>query len=134
MNNCISFSITSNCPEVGCDVNNFCGNTGPYGGFQEGGDGLTDRSLTGMEIFDTALSIAPNPANDLIHVSCAVNPGKNNRLYIRNSMGALVKMIPVAASEQTVDIDTGNWPVGLYLVYIEQDGAIIRSQKVAIQR
>ena len=68
-------------------------------------------------LIDTHLSIYPNPAKDMVHVSLKKQELENAQLRIFDVHGLLV-IESACSSNQPSTIDTKNWKSGLYIVLV----------------
>jgi len=62
----------------------------------------------------------PNPAKNMFTLTCNGMVGKDADIEIYNSVGRLVKSLPITASK--IDVDTETLPAGLYICKVTVDG------------
>ena len=80
------------------------------------------------------LSAYPNPApaNSTINVSYSVD-NNDNRLVIRNVLGAKIIDMPLNPYESTIAIDATNLKAGMYFYAIENKNQIMAAKKLIIK-
>jgi hypothetical protein len=78
--------------------------------------------------------IFPNPAHDLLHLSLTKHKGKSIKIFIFNSLGAIVHTKTIdLVSDTPLSIDVQNWQEGSYFLKIEAKGirSVVRKFVVA---
>jgi hypothetical protein len=66
-------------------------------------------------------SLYPNPANGAVNLSYHSDYDANLGIY--NSIGQLVKSMPLASSRENVSINTADMPSGIYICKVQAAGA-----------
>jgi len=82
-----------------------------------------------------SLSAFPNPvkAGSNINVSFTLADKSNNKLVIRNILGAVVMSMPINSSETTVSVDTSPLVQGVYFYAIENKNQISIAKKLIVK-
>jgi hypothetical protein len=89
--------------------------------------GMADEKATAMETF----RVYPNPANDLVAVSCESN--KPYDVQLLNLMGQSLQSGRITNNICTLDVK--ELPSGVYVIRIAaQDGSQVLNRKLVIQR
>jgi hypothetical protein len=94
--------------------------------------------MVGMEEMNkgAVLSVYPNPASDLFNLMITLDKGQNTMLTVRDFLGRIVfneKQAYCPAGTLSLQIDTRDYPAGLYFVELKVDNKAI-SKKIAISR
>lgn len=87
--------------------------------------GITDNEFTKPDII-----VYPNPANKRVYLK--VKTEKNHMVYVVDITGRTVFESDLPTSGN-ISIDVSNWPRGLYLFNIFEDGRLHGSEKVIIK-
>ena len=82
-----------------------------------------------------SLSAYPNPApaNSKINVAYTLADKNDNRLVIRNILGAMVTSLPLNPSENSISIDASDLKSGVYFYAIENKNQISVVKKLIIK-
>jgi hypothetical protein len=84
--------------------------------------GLNESVLNGEE-----MSVFPNPAKDLIHVSYTQNVTKG-RIEILDMSGRVLRSIPAIGQNWTIDVSI--FPSGIYTIRLISDNTIVSRKKM----
>lgn len=98
------------------DPTNIVLSGGAFRAYEHRGFG-TDENVVGVSdnnIQQAELHIFPNPSDDLLHVYFSMEDGKAYTCNIYNMLGQLLESQSSAA--QNIEINTANWPAGVYFV------------------
>jgi hypothetical protein len=86
----------------------------PNGNYCPATVGINDQTLdVGFEVF-------PNPATTQIYVKFLVESPADATIQITNSLGQTVTSIALKSNTQLVQINTGQWSSGIYIVRLGQ--------------
>ncbi|MES2766175.1 MAG: SBBP repeat-containing protein [Bacteroidota bacterium] len=82
-----------------------------------------------------ALEILPNPSNGFVTVNYAVSAPGAIRISLTDVLGrqTLLKAETLDAGEHSAEINTADFPAGIYVLTLEAEGQVF-SQKVVIER
>jgi len=83
--------------------------------------------------FSTEPVIFPIPADETINIEFNNIPQQIVIVKIYNSMGELVSQSEISASDNTVTLNLGNLPNGLYIYSIEEGSGVLKTDKIIIQ-
>lgn len=75
---------------------------------------------------DNSVQIYPNPATDQIHINTSLPLDDTYTIKIYNAIGQIVYHAPAVTSK---NINIASYPSGIYLIYIEQSGAVSYSKR-----
>lgn len=75
---------------------------------------------------DNSIQIYPNPATDQIHINTSLPLDDTYTIKIYNAIGQIVYHAPAVTSK---NINIASYPSGIYLIYIEQSGAVTYSKR-----
>ncbi|MDR2971300.1 MAG: T9SS type A sorting domain-containing protein [Bacteroidales bacterium] len=75
----------------------------------------------------------PTPANSFINVSYTLADNYNNRLVIKNIVGATVMNLPLNPSQNNISIDATALKAGVYFYAIENDNTISIAKKLIVK-
>lgn len=96
--------------------------------FQIGGSGIDPLTLS------PAITVWPNPASSVIHVSFPENAGNGGTMALLNLQGQCVKTSAIAPGSKETVLNTDELPAGLYLIRVADDRGLRYSGKVYISR
>jgi len=82
------------------------------------------------ELKNKMIEIYPNPASDYFYINIDNNNINNYSLSIYNSSGVI--MVENSVSNQTSRISTINYPKGIYLLIVKNNGEIIKTEKLIV--
>jgi hypothetical protein len=74
--------------------------------------------LTFLENNDNSLTIAPNPANEVLKIYFSSIDSDKNNLEILDIHGRLIQTIPIVKEQKEIEISIQNWVNGIYLTKI----------------
>lgn len=97
-------------------------------------DNLSISSLTGISETQNQLAllqIFPNPADDYALITCKDMPGEHPVIRVNNLIGQNIYDGPVVTSS-TVEMNTLDWPQGIYLVNAFNGAVLIGSGKLVV--
>lgn len=100
-------------------------------------EGATPRSLREKEkkegIRIDFMNVFPNPANDQLRLSCKLpKEVESATIVIYNSQGQSITELDARQSNGIFELDTTDWPSGLYLADLEADGIKLGTTSIAI--
>lgn len=87
--------------------------------------GITDNEFTKPDII-----VYPNPANKMVYLK--TKTGKNHMVNVVNITGRIVFELDLPTSGNML-VDVSNWPRGMYLFNIFEDGRLYGSEKVIVR-
>lgn len=92
-----------------------------------------DYTTTGIDEAGNApgISISPNPANDIFHVSgFRISSEKKSSLLISTIVGSQVAEIALRQGQQSVEVNCSTWSPGMYIVQLMQNGSSVKKGKI----
>jgi len=92
--------------------------------------GYQTKNIGIDELLNETIHISPNPASDYFFINIDNNNIINNRLCIYNSSGKIVEEISIR--NQSNKISTINYPKGIYLLIVKNNGEIIKTEKLIV--
>jgi hypothetical protein len=98
------------------------------------GTGITSAALPEYQ-FKPPLTISPNPSNSSFIVRYSINKANPVTITLTDVLGrqTLLKEGTLDAGEHSAEINTANFPAGVYFLTLEAEGQMF-SQKVVIER
>jgi hypothetical protein len=77
------------------------------------------------------LTIYPNPANEVVHI---IMEGKGiYEIFFHNMQGQIIKSLTLNQQTPRAEIKVAELPTGVYLLKIQQNGALIATERLGIQ-
>jgi hypothetical protein len=91
--------------------------------------------LTVESGFEGELSIFPNPAQDqiMVHFSPELR-GKVSSLSLWSMNGKLLKTHSITGNEPNAEFNLTEFPAGMYLITLENNGSSMAHRRIAVQR
>lgn len=96
---------------------------------------VRDESTTAIEepLADESLRVYPNPANNSLNIDLSALNSLDGQLSVHNLMGQQVYGSSMDNNSQVLQLNTSEWPQGMYIVRLEVAGQAL-SRKVVISR
>ena len=92
-------------------------------------DGYKDYDEAWIRIVPGKIeSIVPNPASDMVTVTCVYNNVSNARIKITNVGGIIYDEFSLNDSHQSVNFDISHYQIGSYVVTLFCDGMVTDSK------
>lgn len=80
---------------------------------------------------ETHFLLSPNPANFETQVKFVTSAStKNKTLKVFSINGQLMQQIELDGSDQTVEVDLVDFPSGIYIVALEEDGQVLQRERL----
>jgi len=76
-------------------------------------------------------SLYPNPANDNVTVSYAINQGQAS-LEIKNLLGQIQRVTPIIAGSKSANLNLADLPRGIYFVTLKSNGNIVDTKRLVV--
>ncbi|MBW6490170.1 MAG: T9SS type A sorting domain-containing protein [Lentimicrobium sp.] len=84
----------------------------------------------------TGFEAYPNPANSQLFIEFTTEQNRNIKAQVINQLGKIIystELIAIVDINQKLEINTSNWPVGIYLIMLD-DGSAVSSKKISVIR
>ncbi|MCC6725728.1 MAG: T9SS type A sorting domain-containing protein, partial [Saprospiraceae bacterium] len=82
----------------------------------------------------TGFGISPNPTSDNLHVELPNYECENRNLLLFNNLGQSMLQLKMPYNEVHTDLDLSQFPMGLYLIAIMENGKLAYKQQVVVSR
>lgn len=82
----------------------------------------TSLSASSFEVVN-AVTVYPNPANDVLNINMAGEFGTSTNFTVYNSLGQVIKRMNVK-SQNDLRVNTSAYSVGVYFIKIEKEGSV----------
>ena len=93
----------------------------------------TEKSITANDQ-RYELSVQPNPANDQIQINYSFESEEARQLILYNAIGKKVTIIDLYASKGNLSIILENYPTGVYFLALKENGILVLTEKIIVQR
>lgn len=94
-------------------------------------------TAAGIEKYSSNLKVSnayPNPAQNTITLSYNLDNSSNAVMKVYNTLGSLVKSVPVKSAETTIQLDVANFDDGVYFYTLYADGKSSATKKFVVSR
>ncbi|CAN5355575.1 hypothetical protein BH11BAC1_BH11BAC1_23100 [soil metagenome] len=83
---------------------------------------------------DYSINIFPNPAGNMINISCSQRKEHNPSFQITDLMGNLILIGKIKSPNETIPINTSDFPSGIYFVRVQVNDDTVLSYRFVIAR
>lgn len=81
------------------------------------------------EFFDSQVKVYPNPTNDILSIS-SLKP--ITKIIVYDALGKQIKLFEIGEGDLILNVNTANFPKGIYIIEIEIEKEIIRKKVIKI--
>ena len=81
-----------------------------------------------------SLTITPNPAYNQIEIMADSHFGSNTNVVVFDMNGRCILRAVADDQKNKLSINTMSWPDGLYMVIVQNDGGVVKKEKVVVRK